>query len=154
MLHQTKSSISLRYRSLILAAGLGLAGVLAIVLFHAAGVHAQLAAWKLVPTPEAYTELYFNQNLSLPKSLTQDPIRFNFTIHNVEGQTATYPYLVLLRTADGRTQRLAGGNVTLADGGVRTITETITLPANTPTSEVMVVLTGEDQEIHFWLGAN
>jgi hypothetical protein len=140
-------------RGTFIAGGFVLAVALVNLLFHSPAAYAQLQAWKLIPTPESYTELYFDHNLTLPSVVTDKPITFAFGIHNAQGQTMIYPYTVTIVSANGTIRPLAHGLIAIADAATATIPEAIGLTAGTTNAEISVDLPNQHQEIHFWLGA-
>jgi len=126
--------------------------VLVLVASNSPWVHARLAAAKLLPQPEAYTELYFTQHLALPKTAI-GLVPFSFTVHNVEGDATTYPYEVVLLLPNGKTQTLSTGTLALQNGETRSVAATVNVPKGTTTAEIAVVLPNQQESIHFWLGA-
>ena len=156
MPNQPTTNPSFWTRSVVFTVGLLASVILAVALFRSAGVSAQLSAWKLMPAPERYTELFFNQSLTLPTTLAElkgRPVTFSFSIHNLEGQVTEYPYMVVYTNDHGASTEVALGSVVLEDGAVKRIAQTITLPAGaTAKSEISVVLPSQDQSIHFWVG--
>lgn len=111
-----------------------------------------LEGWKLIPTPDRFTELYFDNNLALPTKVTSGPTAFEFGVRNDEGETITYPYTVSLIVPGRATRVLRQGDITLASGGASNMHESISIPAGTTSAEISVQLPMQQQEIHFWLG--
>jgi hypothetical protein len=108
--------------------------------------------WKLLPQPEQFTELYFNNYLSLPKtSVAGKPFTFSFTIHNIENATTVYPYAVYFKYPDGARTTLRTGSVTLANDATTTIPITYTFQTSDLHGEVVVALTELNQTIDFIL---
>jgi len=143
-----------RNRGVITAAGLILAGVIASLVWKVPAVHAQLAAWKLVPQPAAYTELSFDNSLGLPFKPQTGPIHFEFQIHNLERTTVRYPYELIIDGPDGIAQVVGGGTVTLTDGASANVPTYVVLPKAdlSGRTQVTVWLPNQQQEIDFWLG--
>lgn len=127
--------------------------VTAIFLYIArAQVYAEMNNFKLLPQEETFTELYFDNYISLPKvAVANQPFSFSFTIHNVEGATTTYPYAVYFEYPDGTQTPFQTGNVTLSDNASTTITVTHTFIASNVKGEVVVSLTNLKQSIDFIL---
>lgn len=118
-------------------------------------VYATMQSLKLIPQPERFTELYFDNYLSLPENIEAGkPITFMFTIHNLEGATTTYPYAVYLDESNGVRATLESGFVTLADGESKNITVSSPAPASNVKGKVTVNLIQLDQQIDFLLPGN
>ncbi len=145
---QNKPKNMHRTRIAALVAGFAVAATLGSLMWQSVD-----AAAIITPVAEHYTELSFSQRLPLPSVVTQKPIPFSFSIHNVEGQFVSYPYTVALKLPSGSVTQLASGTVPLAEGYSSTVPESITLPKGTGTSEILVILPDQRQEIHFWLRA-
>jgi len=119
---------------------------------YQAGISDALSTVKLVPTPEAYTELYFNNTESLPTStIAGKPTVFSFTIHNVEGTSTIYPYAVYFQPANGAQLVLVSSTVSLADGASTTIEIAHTFQTSNIDGRVVVDLSSLNQEIDFLL---
>jgi hypothetical protein len=122
-------------------------------------VYNQLNDWKLIPTPERFTELYFQNSANLPRAtVAGQPISFAFTIHNVEGITTTYPYVVYFEYPDASQVVFTSGTVTLASDASTTIPVTHAFLASNLTGKVVVDLSvpaasasSSDQQIDFLL---
>jgi len=115
-------------------------------------IYATMQNLKLIPQPERFTELYFDNYLSLPKNtVAGKPIAFIFTIHNLEGVTTTYPYAVYLDEATGTRIIFESGLITLADGESRNITVSFPALTSNLTGKVTVNLTTLNQPIDFLL---
>jgi hypothetical protein len=134
------------------SAGLVLLLAMAVAVANPGWVRARLAAAKLLPQPEAFTELYFTQHLLLPKTAAS-PLSFSFTVHNAEGTATTYPYAIVMTQPDGKVQTLQTGSLALQNGETRNVTTKLVLPANTTAAEIAVVLPVQQESIDFWLGA-
>lgn len=119
-----------------------------------ATVYAELSELKLIPMPERFTELYFNNHLSLPKqTVAGQSASFSFTIHNVEGITTTYPYRVYFEYPRGHQVDFASSTVTLADGATTTVAVSHIFLASNETGKVVVDLTALNQQIDFLVPA-
>lgn len=56
------------------------------------------------PHNQTYTELAFNNLNNLPSTIpANNQIAFSFWVHNVEGQTYTYPYTVTIESGNNIT---------------------------------------------------
>ncbi|HUD11144.1 MAG TPA: hypothetical protein VMS08_01935 [Candidatus Saccharimonadia bacterium] len=122
-------------------------------LFHSQVVYAQLESWKLIPTPQHFTELYFENNQSLPTTIPTKPVAFDFAIGDHDGQLVTYPYEVVITTQSGVTSEVDAGQVALPDGQTASIPVLLTLPKGTTTAEIYVELPDQKQVIDFRMGA-
>ncbi|MDO8741964.1 MAG: DUF1616 domain-containing protein [bacterium] len=127
--------------------------VIAIALFtHQSAVVAQLNEWKLFPQAESFTELFLNNHLDLPKQVEKgQTVQFSFTIHNLEGKTMTYPYVVYLKTDGGYRIPIARNSVTLAHKESRLIKESYTFKNPKQKVTVFIELSGMSQNLHFRL---
>ncbi|MDB5238936.1 MAG: hypothetical protein JWO00_271 [Candidatus Parcubacteria bacterium] len=111
-------------------------------------VYAKLKDWKLVPQPEHFTELYFNNYDDLPKrSVKGFTAAFSFTIHNMEGATMTYPYKVYFEYSSGRITPFVEGSITLADGESYATTTTHVFETTDLQGKVIVAIPTLNQEI-------
>ena len=107
---------------------------------------------------ETFTELYFEDHLSLPSKVTFfKENNFKFVIHNLENKDMEYPYEVYI---DLRGEKLIidKGSVFLKINEYKTITEnfTITIPIDElfqlQRLKIIVNLVSKNQQIHFWMG--
>lgn len=116
-------------------------------------IHRKLSDWKLIPIPETYTELYFEDHTSLPKKTTAGEVTtFSFTIHNMEGVTTTYPYEVYFEyPLSGEKVLFAKDSVTLQKGEYETISVSHTWLSSRLQGKVVVKLLELDQHIVFLL---
>jgi hypothetical protein len=138
----------------ILWAGVILVLVCAVIFlsYKKEAVQAELNNLKLIPIPERFTELYFDDASSLPRQTVRgQQISFAFTVHNVEGATTTYPYTVYFQYALGYKVVFASSTMTLApDESTTTIISHVFSQSN-ETGKVVVNLTSLDQSIDFLL---
>ncbi|MEI8343966.1 MAG: hypothetical protein WCF93_03395 [Candidatus Moraniibacteriota bacterium] len=110
---------------------------------------------KLIPRPECFTELYFNDHINLPKQLSPgEKISFSFVIHNLEGASKDYPYVVYFKSKDGQFKNIEEKTVTLADGEVRAIDESYVSESLENQGGIYIKLKDQQQEIHFLLNNN
>ena len=101
--------------------------------------------------PETFTELYFENHLSLPSTVTQNQtITFKFTVHNLEYKTYTYPYTIYLQV-NSKKKEIDNGTFTLNQDGYKTIKETYTITQPITRAKVDVDLTNKNQDIFFWI---
>ncbi len=118
-------------------------------------VWAEMDNLKLIPIPEKFTELYFNDYSTLPKkSVAKELISFSFTIHNMEGATITYPYDVYFKYPDGSRVMFASGTTTIGDGDYQIINASHTWISSNLQGQVVAELTQKNQAIDFILPNN
>ncbi|SRR5579884_348352 len=131
-----------------------LVGMLVIFNSDNAAIHNELETLYLLPRPERLTELYFDANEKLPKSVVANqPVRFAFTIHNLETSDYQYTYEVLVKS-QGTSHVVDSGNILVKNGQYYSQAEQISLKESAKEQEVVVVLTNKKQSIDFWLGGN
>lgn len=128
-----------------------IAVAIAFILFqYKQAIYAQLDSWKLIPRPERFTELYFNNHTNLPKQISEgETISFSFVIHNLEGKSWQYPYSVFFISQDGQITNIEEATVTLSDGEYKTIEESYTSALADNNGEIFVELQQPKQELHF-----
>lgn len=126
---------------------------IALVLYAArASVTTTLNNLKLIPQPEHFTELYFDNPLTLPKStVAKTPLSFSFTIHNVEGTSTVYPYVAYFEPSTGGEVLLANNAVSVADNETKSVAVSFTPSTSNEIGTVVVELTQLKQEIDFLL---
>lgn len=114
----------------------------------------QLNNWRLLPEPESYTELYFNNGSSLPSKIgLRTKPKFSFVIHNEENKTTTYVYEVLLVNPRGKSI-ISKKSISLYQGQYITINEAFSVNNPIKREEVIVKLVNFNQQIDFWIGVN
>lgn len=106
--------------------------------------------------PETFTELYFENHLSLPKKIVTDQENnFKFTVHNLEYKTMTYPYEVYIKCSDagcnGEKQIIDEGKITLKHDEYKTISESYMITLPTGRIEIVANLINKKQGIDFWV---
>jgi uncharacterized membrane protein len=102
--------------------------------------------------PETFTELYFEDHLSLPnKVVIFKENNFKFTIHNLENKDMVYIYEVYI-DVNREKQMIDKNSVLLKNNEYKTITEDFTITVPTQRVKVVVNLIGKNQQIHFWMG--
>ena len=112
----------------------------------------QMNNWNLLPQPETFTELYFDDHLKLPSNVkVNTPQKFSFVIHNEEYKTMTYPYIVYTASASGQTL-IDLKSVTLQQNQYKTINEKFIEPNAVKREEVVVKLQNLNQQIDFRIG--
>jgi hypothetical protein len=100
--------------------------------------------------PETFTELYFEDHINLPKTITKWQVyNFSFTVHNIEYQDMNYPYVVYV-LMNNQKVILDSGNFTLKNDEFKTIKEDVG-PFENYRAQVVVELTNKNQSIHFWV---
>jgi len=99
---------------------------------------------------EPLTELYFTNHTSLPSEAeVNSTYDFAFTIHNLEYQTMTYQYSIVVDYND--TERVLGvNNVTLEDNASVSVPEKFWIMDDFTRAKVSVVLSS-NESIDFWV---
>jgi hypothetical protein len=101
--------------------------------------------------PETFTELYFENHLSLPSEIKPyKTYSFSFTIHNLENQDMTYPYEIYLQ-AENTKIPVDQGTVFIKNNQHKTIVKTFIVNAPLTKSLIVVNLTNKNQQIDFWI---
>lgn len=120
---------------------------------HQSAVVAKMNEWKLLPQDELFTELYLNNHLDLPKEIAKgQTVSFSFTIHNLEGKSVKYPYVVYLQTDKGARISIAHNAVTLADKESKIINEEYTFKTQiTKPVTIFIKLPNTGESLHFFL---
>lgn len=143
-------------RLIIVAVAIFCCGAIIFSLYMARSmVYAELNNLKLIPIPERFTELYFDNASSLPRqTVLHGRVSFSFTIHNLEGAMTTYPYQVYFEYPNGFQVMFASSTTVLADNAFTTITISHTFHASNETGRVIVSLTSFNQDIDFLVPDN
>jgi hypothetical protein len=149
---ERNNSARLNKHTLIAVAGFVIIVVLGTFLAGTPLVHAQLENLKLLPQPEHYTELYFNDPSALPSTVPLASIAFSFTIHNVTGQAMVYPYTVSLVTSPTTTEVISSGSEQVNAGQTVAVPAVVSVSKTVKSGEVVVTLVNQKQSIDFWLG--
>lgn len=106
--------------------------------------------FKLIPQPEQFTELYFDNASLLPKEIVNNALSpFSFTVHNMEGVTTSYPYNVSFLYSSGRRVIVASSTIMLANNASTTISVPRTYHQSNDKGRVVVELTSLNQSIDF-----
>ena len=101
---------------------------------------------------ETFTELYFEEHLSLPNKVTLfKENNFKFTIHNLESKDMEYSYEVYIEV-DREEQMIDKNSVLIKNNEYKTITEDFTIIVPKQRVKIVVNLIGKNQQIHFWMG--
>ncbi|RJQ35848.1 hypothetical protein C4559_06290 [Candidatus Microgenomates bacterium] len=101
--------------------------------------------------PETFTELYFENHLSLPNKIVYYKENdFKFTIHNLENKDMEYPYEVYI-DLNGEKQIIEQSSISIKKNGYKTISEDFTIIYPTARVKVIVNLINKNQQIAFWL---
>jgi len=101
--------------------------------------------------PETFTELYFEDHLSLPSKIADyQENKFKFTIHNLENKDMSYPYEVYI-DVNGRKLILDKKSIFIKSNEFKTIDEDFTLVLTIERVEVIVNLLNKNQQIDFWM---
>lgn len=134
----------------------GLAGLIAAAV-TAAGVaqtsagHSALASAGLFDEPASYTALSFAAPQSLPEQLssTHANLDASFVIRNSSGGLRSYQWsITVLR--DGRSRRVASGQVDVAAGSAATVAGPVTITCAGGRLRVAVNLRRPAESIDFW----
>lgn len=104
----------------------------------------------LIPTKEAFTELYFVMYPTLQPSevVVGKKIDFSFEIHNVEGKDVNYSYKVYFKSPNKNTDLIRSGNIFINNGGKATQLGSYTLKKG-QSGNVVVYLNGLNRYIYF-----
>src|SRR5665648_778543 len=101
--------------------------------------------------PETFTELYFEDHLSLPNKVTLfKENNFKFTIHNLENKVMVYIYEVYI-DVNREKQMIDKNSVIIKNNEYKTITEDFTITVPSQRVKVVTNLIGKNQQIHFWM---
>lgn len=101
--------------------------------------------------PETFTELYFEDHVSLPKTITlYKETSFKFTIHNLENKDNVYLYEITMING-GEIKLMNRGEIFLKNNESKTIEEKFTITKPFTRFMVRVNIVNNNQEIHFWV---
>ncbi len=107
--------------------------------------------YKLIPLSERYTELYIGNHDSLPLILEPEQVATaSFTIHNKEGQTYSYSYLVTGETGAEK-QIVASGSARIQNNEWISIPFTVQVATTEPKTKYTIALPEKQQSVHFWV---
>lgn len=99
--------------------------------------------------PEPVTELYFNDPVHLPQTVTAgEPSTFSYHIANHEGKATTYRVRITQFT-NGRPDIIADTSIQVADGQAITVPQTFIAPAAGEQLELVVDLLDQGESLHF-----
>ncbi len=147
-------NITLNYRLIITSALATIAVCIIIrgILFAVSSPSVKGAiAMATTVKPETFTELYFDDHNSLPKTIELKKTQsFKFTIHNLEYRTMTYDYEITA-TDDKASKTLATGSATLFQNQFKTVSESYVLSSASGRMKIQVSLLGRNQTIDFWI---
>ncbi len=111
----------------------------------------KLNQYKLLPQPEPFTELYFEDHLKLPQVYkTNANNSFRFTVHNLEYKTYTYDYYIKAIASDSA-RIISKGSFTLKNDESKTIKERISTEEANQRTKILIDLDNKKQSIHFWV---
>lgn len=114
-------------------------------------VYPELYALNIIPKPESFTELYFENHESLPFTiLPQQQYAISFTIHNLEHKNMNYIYEAYITTGSNKTI-LQQGSVFLKNDERKTLSIPFTINASISKSEIVVNISNLQQSIDFWV---
>ncbi len=122
---------------------------------HNPKVDKVLNTLNVVPKPETYTELYFEDYESLPRaSVSGQNLSFNFVIHNLEGEEVTYRYKVYFAYSAGDEVTFKEGKVTVPKGSYESVNISHTFFNSDLKGKVVVELVDFNQHIDLLLPKN
>jgi hypothetical protein len=132
--------------------------IFAVVIFFGIGLQitspaiaSVLNKYDLLPRPETFTELYFENHLNLPSKVEAgQTYTFSYTVHNVEYKNMMYPYSVYIQTSKSKIPVIKG-SFNLPQDGKKTLQVSFIAPNVTGRSEVVVDLVNLNQAIDFWI---
>lgn len=102
--------------------------------------------------PETFTELYFDNHLSLPNKVTLfKENNFKFTIHNLENKDMEYPYEVYI-DVNREKQMIDKSSVLIKNNEYKTIAVDFTITIPIQRFKVVVNLINKNKQIYFWIG--
>jgi hypothetical protein len=102
--------------------------------------------------PETFTELYFEDHLTLPKEITLfKENNFKFTIHNIENRDMVYLYEVYIEV-NGEKQSIDKSSVLIKNNEYKTIAQSFIITTQMQRAKIVVNLIDKNQPIHFWMG--
>jgi hypothetical protein len=131
---------------------LAIGGILIFFNLYRASLYNELFTLDLIPRTESFTELYFNQNATLPDTATANQeIHFAFVIHNLETTDMQYVYAVSV-IAHGKRYIVDHGNVVVKINHYYVKNEQMRLINSPGRQDVIVELTNKRQSIDFWTG--
>jgi len=108
----------------------------------------------LTPTPEPFTELYFEDHLQLPRNIVAGSVtQIAFTVNNLEYKPVEYPIVVVAEDAtdSAEPKELYQTTIHLQHNQSKTIPLDLVVPAFLSNrTKVTIRLVTIDQSIHFW----
>lgn len=131
---------------IVIAVGL----IIAIILLQKP-VTSLLSKNHLLPEPETFTELYFEDHANLPKTIQTDKkYVFFFTVHNLEHKEMKYPYEVAI--VDGEKRKVIDhGEFGLKHDAYKTTDVQFTIAETAARVKIETCLTELKQCVHFWM---
>jgi hypothetical protein len=112
----------------------------------------QLVSWKLLAQPASLTELYFTDHLHLPTTYIPNHSQsFAFTVHNLERQTTSYHYQIIVQSTTGNEKPLASGVFTLANDQSLSVPIKIQPLDMGDRAKIIVKLSSRNQTISYWV---
>ncbi len=139
-----------KFRILKIVAVIGVVALLLLVLEKP--VRQFMAKFHLLPEPEPFTELYFEDHLKLPakRDNAGKNYQFRFTVHNLEYRERDYLYEV--KEVEGeRETRIAEGGFSLKHDKFKTIPVEYGIATGSGRVKIQTCLTDNDQCVHFWM---
>lgn len=135
------------------------------VAFASSGTIArQLNDWDMLPKPEPYTLLYFNEPAQLPAIAGADSEQYiSATVRNMQHEPTTYRYTISAVPFGGGPHIIKQGECAAKHNTDCTINERFALPALAPRMQVRIDLsymgrshdqpskTEQKQSLHYWV---
>lgn len=138
----------MKYTVIFLVAVIAL---IALFVFLEKPLTAILANNHLLPEPETFTELYFENHQNLPSRVEAgEKYTFAFSVHSVETQPMTYPYRIYIQ-ANNKKFPVKNGSFSLNPDQKKTFHEEFTTSSYTTPAKVVVELINKNQSIDFWI---
>lgn len=145
---KTKSKLIIRI-GLLFGAVCFAAGIYLLINYIPSVKEAAILA--TIAKPQTFTELYFENHLSLPNKVSLfNENTFKFTIHNLENKDMEYIYEVYIDT-NGEKQIIYIDSVLIKNHGYKTIEVEFIIKIPIQRSKLVVNLINKNQQITFWI---
>jgi hypothetical protein len=148
-LRSERFSVAMRYTLVVTIAVI--IALIATLIFFEKPLSTILANNHLLPEPETFTEVYFENHENLPSRVEAgEKYTFTFSVHSEEQQNMTYPYSIYIQTNTKRIP-IKNGNFSLTPNQKKTFKETFIAPSYKNVAKVIVNLNNINQNIDFWI---
>lgn len=143
----------MRRQRLAISIGAGIVIIILAIIFNSATISRQLHSWKLLPSPEKLTELYFTRPNNLPTTYFPGKNQnVQFTIHNLEYQKENYHYVISVANNQGQqVTTLTQGDVVLMNGQYDKVSVNVILPDLGTREKITTTLTNVNESIDYWV---